>query len=82
MLKYMLVDVVDREISKPQFFDSAEAAQAQVEKELLEQLGSYDDYIESDDYQISESSAWGNPHCDSDWMIFKILVEEETITVA
>ena len=50
MLKLMLIDVADRSISPPQFFDSVEAAHAQMEKELLEQLDSYDYYKESDDY--------------------------------
>ena len=81
MLKYMLIDTVDREISTPQFFDSAEAAHAQMEKELLEQLDSYDYYKEGDDYQISELSAWANPHVDSDWLIFKVLIENGEITV-
>lgn len=81
MLKYMLLSCTERDIEPPQFFDTPEAAYAQMEKELLEQIGSFDNYVEGEDYEISERCAWANPHCNSDWVILPLSITGSEVSL-
>jgi hypothetical protein len=82
MTKYMLVSCTEREFDAPRFFDTRKDAHAQMESELLEQIGSFDDCSKGDEYGIEESSAWANPHVNSDWVIYALSVENGAVSAS
>jgi hypothetical protein len=73
MSKHILIAITERNVHQPQYFDSLELAQAQMEKELLEEIGAYEYRIDREDYGIDSHDAWANTHhINSDWAIFEV----------
>ena len=75
---YLLISVLDREITAEQF-PSLEAAQAQMLAEIAQtgvadanNLHIGDCY---DDFEIHEDNAWANHHGDNDWKIVELEVK-------
>lgn len=67
MKKYVLVEVIEREISTPEFFDTYEDAYKKMKK-YYNEANKY-----AEDGDISEDCAWVNVHHDNfDWRIFEL----------
>ena len=75
--KYILIEVVEREIEMIEFdtFKDAQDAMKEAYDELAEEY--YDGHPEEDEADIKETYAWlnnGPNHDDYDWKIFEITV--------
>ena len=84
-MKYVLIEVVDRDISKPEFFDSFEAAHYRM-CELVAKAAdvSIDDISDENklygmlgiDAHISRYHAWCDDVAQRDWSIFDVDEDE------
>lgn len=80
MVRYILIEVMEREISVPEFFDTYENAHREMRSRISEVLGvSFDEIAEAyvaggqydDDTFIIEGQAWTEKHGQNfDWKIF------------
>lgn len=70
-MKYIYINVADREIFPPQKFDTLAEAQAEMRKDFLNAIGKHTvledeninlatGYYSCDDFEISETTAWVN----------------------
>lgn len=84
-MKYVLIEVVDRDISKPEFFDSFEAVHYRMCQLVAEAAGAtVDEIIDANncdgefdaDTYIGERSAWAGRHSSYDWFIFDVDEDE------
>lgn len=81
-MKFVLVEVIEREISTPEFFDTFEEAHARMEQYYNEATAcDPDDYDDEDDYdpddldgELNEWDAYceNANHDNCDWKIFKV----------
>ena len=80
-IKYVLVEVIEREASQPEIFDSLEAAKSKMLDHIKQTLGLDDtvdtaaiqECIENFEGELKETSAYCTRHNDNyDWTIFEI----------
>jgi hypothetical protein len=79
--KYMLISTAEREFLTPAFFDTKEESHKQMTSELLEQIGSFENYEKDVDYGVDETGAWANVHINSDWAIYKVTAVNGTVSI-
>ena len=81
-MKYLLVEVMERDISAPIFFDTHEEAHSEMCQCVADVLGVskeeiVESYLSGDDYDdqtcVLENTAWTERHGNNfDWKIFKL----------
>lgn len=75
-MKYVLIEVIEREISTPEFFDTFEEAHAKMEQYYNEAAQCDDDdfNIEDTNGELGKWDAWceNANHDNCDWRIYKI----------
>lgn len=84
-MKYVLIEVVEREISTPQFFETYEDAYEQMCRFMAQALGySYEEFVsEKEDFDnidtcLNKFDAWTERYGNNyDWKIFEIKDEPE-----
>ena len=93
--KYVLVGIVERDISTPEIYDTWEEAFDAMKDDLVDKLGGEepDDFPEDirelvlvSDYQgdemgINANSAWLNKRDNYDWQIFRITMEDGKLKI-
>lgn len=96
MVKYMLLYIREREITKPRFFDTWEDAFKRMSNEVIEELPYTPDdlpedmlecicksgeYTDDDSFGIFRKSAWLNTSDNHDWSIFRVRVNGNRINI-
>lgn len=80
MKRWMLINVIDRDICNPEMFDTYEQAQTAMREQLAEMMNWKPDEIEMNlmeddcgDVGFNDTSAWGERFgTNSDWCIFHL----------
>ena len=67
-MKYVLIEVIEREISTPEFFDTFEAAR----KEMANRYGEADPYNDYDGLYRDHAYCTNRNHDNCDWKIFEL----------
>lgn len=74
MTKYVLLEVIEREISVPEFFDTYEAAYTKMKDYVLEAAG-VSELDDASDFDIDNNEAWGERYGQNfDWKIFEVKI--------
>ena len=81
-MKYLLIEVIEREVSEPEFFNTWDAAHTEMCKRVAEAYGLTQEEVcdaymrgeELDDaYTVLEYEAWGERYGKNfDWKIFEV----------